>query len=152
MTDRDDFLAWVRSALYDAELALHDADAGSPTAARPRRDLHVRGLHVVVTAPASERAGRHESPAGGADADAGSAPDDRDAGVAVQVGAAEAHAHAGHEVAVHVDADRLAVQLAHACESEVQLPAVVPGAVVGATVRVREGAGGVQPRMQVTPR
>lgn len=27
MTDRDDFLAWVRSALYDAELALHNGDA-----------------------------------------------------------------------------------------------------------------------------
>src|SRR6476646_128811 len=27
VTDRDDFLAWVRSALYDAELALHNGDA-----------------------------------------------------------------------------------------------------------------------------
>ena len=33
MTDRDDFLAWVRTALYDAELALHNGDAG------PRRAL-----------------------------------------------------------------------------------------------------------------
>ena len=33
MTDRDDFLAWVKSALYEAELALHNGDAG------PRRAL-----------------------------------------------------------------------------------------------------------------
>jgi ketosteroid isomerase-like protein len=33
MTDRDDFLTWVRTALYDAELALHNGDAG------PRRAL-----------------------------------------------------------------------------------------------------------------
>jgi hypothetical protein len=33
MTDRDDFLAWVRTALYEAELALHNGDAA------PRRAL-----------------------------------------------------------------------------------------------------------------
>ena len=33
MTDRDDFLNWVRTALYDAELALHNGDPG------PRRAL-----------------------------------------------------------------------------------------------------------------
>ena len=33
MTDRDDFLAWVKTALYDAELALHNGDPG------PRRAL-----------------------------------------------------------------------------------------------------------------
>ena len=27
MTDRDEFLAWVKTALYDAELALHNGDA-----------------------------------------------------------------------------------------------------------------------------
>jgi ketosteroid isomerase-like protein len=27
MTDRDDFLAWVKTALYEAELALHNGDA-----------------------------------------------------------------------------------------------------------------------------
>jgi len=27
MTDRDEFLAWVRTALYEAELALHNGDA-----------------------------------------------------------------------------------------------------------------------------
>lgn len=27
MTDRDDFLGWVKTALYEAELALHTGDA-----------------------------------------------------------------------------------------------------------------------------
>jgi hypothetical protein len=27
MTDRDEFLAWVRTALYEAELALHNGDS-----------------------------------------------------------------------------------------------------------------------------
>ncbi|WP_069770685.1 nuclear transport factor 2 family protein [Streptomyces sp. LUP30] len=42
MTDRDDFLAWVRTALHDAELALHDGDAA------PRRALWSRGEPVSV--------------------------------------------------------------------------------------------------------
>jgi len=29
MADRDEFLAWVRTALYEAELALHNGDAAS---------------------------------------------------------------------------------------------------------------------------
>ena len=33
MTDRDDFLRWVKTALYEAELALHNGDTG------PRRAL-----------------------------------------------------------------------------------------------------------------
>ncbi len=33
MTDRDDFLAWVKTALYEAELALHNGDAASLTGA-----------------------------------------------------------------------------------------------------------------------
>jgi ketosteroid isomerase-like protein len=33
MADRDDFLAWVKSALYEAEVALHNGDAG------PRRAI-----------------------------------------------------------------------------------------------------------------
>ena len=33
MTDRDDFLGWVRTTLYEAELALHNGDAA------PRRAL-----------------------------------------------------------------------------------------------------------------
>jgi ketosteroid isomerase-like protein len=42
VTDRDDFLAWVRSELYDAELALHNGDAG------PRRALWSRNEPVSV--------------------------------------------------------------------------------------------------------
>jgi hypothetical protein len=33
MTDHDDFLAWVKTALYEAELALHNGDPA------PRRAL-----------------------------------------------------------------------------------------------------------------
>ena len=33
MTDRDEFLAWVKSALYEAEVAVHNGNAG------PRRAL-----------------------------------------------------------------------------------------------------------------
>ena len=29
MADSEDFLTWVRSALYDAELALHNGDAAA---------------------------------------------------------------------------------------------------------------------------
>jgi ketosteroid isomerase-like protein len=42
MTDRDDFLAWVRTTLYDAELALHNGDAA------PRRALWSRNEPVSV--------------------------------------------------------------------------------------------------------
>jgi len=42
MTDRDEFLAWVRTALYDAELALHHGDAA------PRRGLWSRNEPVSV--------------------------------------------------------------------------------------------------------
>ena len=42
MTDRDGFLAWVRTALYDAELALHNSDAA------PRRALWSRNEPVSV--------------------------------------------------------------------------------------------------------
>lgn len=42
MTDRDDFLAWVRSALYDAELALHNGDSA------PRRALWSRNEPVSI--------------------------------------------------------------------------------------------------------
>ena len=42
MTDRDEFLAWVRAALYDAELALHNGDAA------PRRALWSRNEPVSV--------------------------------------------------------------------------------------------------------
>ena len=42
MTDRDEFLAWVNTKLYDAELALHNGDAG------PRRTLWSHGEPVSV--------------------------------------------------------------------------------------------------------
>ncbi|MET9578559.1 nuclear transport factor 2 family protein [Streptomyces sp. DT199] len=42
MTDRDDFLEWVTTALYEAELALHNGDAA------PRRALWSRNEPVSV--------------------------------------------------------------------------------------------------------
>ncbi|MEV0241711.1 nuclear transport factor 2 family protein [Streptomyces sp. NPDC050674] len=42
MTDRDDFLVWVETALYEAELALHNGDAA------PRRALWSRNEPVSV--------------------------------------------------------------------------------------------------------
>jgi len=42
MSDADDFLAWVRSALYEAELAIHNGDAG------PRRAIWSRSEPVSV--------------------------------------------------------------------------------------------------------
>jgi hypothetical protein len=42
MTDRDDFLAWVKSSLYEAEFALHNGDPG------PRRALWSRNEPVGV--------------------------------------------------------------------------------------------------------
>ena len=42
MTDRDDFLAWVKNALYGAELALHNGDPA------PRRALWSRNEPVSV--------------------------------------------------------------------------------------------------------
>jgi len=42
MTDRDEFLTWVRTALYEAELALHNGDSA------PRRALWLRNEPVSV--------------------------------------------------------------------------------------------------------
>jgi ketosteroid isomerase-like protein len=42
LTDRDEFLAWVRTTLYEAELALHNGDAA------PRRALCSRNEPVSV--------------------------------------------------------------------------------------------------------
>ena len=42
MTDRDDFLRWVRTALHEAELALHNGDVG------PRRAIWSRNEPVSV--------------------------------------------------------------------------------------------------------
>jgi ketosteroid isomerase-like protein len=42
MTDRDEFLTWVKTALYEAELALHNGDSA------PRRALWSRNEPVSV--------------------------------------------------------------------------------------------------------
>jgi hypothetical protein len=42
MTDRDDFLAWVKTTLYEAELALHNGNAA------PRRALWSHNEPVSV--------------------------------------------------------------------------------------------------------
>lgn len=42
MTDRDDFLTWVRTTLYAAERALHNGDAG------PRRAIWSRNEPVSI--------------------------------------------------------------------------------------------------------
>src|ERR1700722_16006273 len=54
MTDRDEFLAWVRTALYEAELALHNGDAG------PRRALWSRNEPVSVLGAARNAYGQQE--------------------------------------------------------------------------------------------
>jgi ketosteroid isomerase-like protein len=42
MTDRDSFLAWVNSALYEAEVALHNGDAA------PRRAIWSRNEPLTI--------------------------------------------------------------------------------------------------------
>ena len=54
MSDRDDFLMWVRTALYEAELALHNGDAG------PRRALWSRMEPVSVSGAFRNALGRRE--------------------------------------------------------------------------------------------
>ena len=54
MTDRDEFLAWVRTALYEAELALHNGDAA------PRRALWSRNEPVSVLGAARSAYGQQE--------------------------------------------------------------------------------------------
>ena len=54
MTDRDDFLAWVRTTLYEAELALHNGDAA------PRRALWSRNEPVSVLGAWRNTHGQHE--------------------------------------------------------------------------------------------
>ena len=54
MTDRDDFLSWVETALYPAELALHNGDAG------PRRALWSRNEPVSVLGAWRNAHGQHE--------------------------------------------------------------------------------------------
>jgi ketosteroid isomerase-like protein len=54
MNDRDDFLAWVNSSLRDAEIAVHDGDAG------PRREIWSRREPVTVLGAAKSATGRAE--------------------------------------------------------------------------------------------
>lgn len=54
MTDRDDFLAWVRSALYEAELALHNGDSA------PRRAIWSRNEPVSILGAWRNAYGQHE--------------------------------------------------------------------------------------------
>ena len=54
MSDRDDFLAWVKTTLYEAELALHNGDAA------PRRALWSRNEPVTVLGAWRNAHGQHE--------------------------------------------------------------------------------------------
>jgi ketosteroid isomerase-like protein len=54
MSDRDDFLAWVNSRVRDAEIALHDGDAG------PRREIWSRQEPVTVLGAWKSATGRAE--------------------------------------------------------------------------------------------
>ncbi|MGO4191624.1 DUF4440 domain-containing protein [Arthrobacter sp. YAF17] len=54
MSDRDEFLAWVQSELHDAELALHNGDAG------PRREIWSRNEPVSVLGAWRNADGLHE--------------------------------------------------------------------------------------------
>ena len=54
MTDRDDFLAWVNSALYQAELAVHNGDAA------PRRALWSRVEPVSILGALRNAYGQQE--------------------------------------------------------------------------------------------
>jgi ketosteroid isomerase-like protein len=53
MTDRDDFLTWVKTALYEAELALHNGDAA------PRRALWSRNEPVSILGALRNVYGQH---------------------------------------------------------------------------------------------
>jgi ketosteroid isomerase-like protein len=54
MADSDEFLAWVRSTLYDAELAIHNGDAG------PRRAIWSRNEPVSVLGAWRNAVGQQE--------------------------------------------------------------------------------------------
>ncbi len=54
MTDRDDFLDWVETRLYQAELALHNGDVA------PRRALWSRSEPVSVLGAWRNAGGQHE--------------------------------------------------------------------------------------------
>ena len=54
MSDRDDFLAWLNSRVRDAEIAVHDGDAG------PRREIWSRHEPVTVLGAYKSATGRAE--------------------------------------------------------------------------------------------
>jgi hypothetical protein len=54
MTDRDDFLTWVKSTLYEAEVALHNGDAA------PRRAIWSRNEPVSILGALRNAYGQHE--------------------------------------------------------------------------------------------
>ncbi|MFF3863037.1 nuclear transport factor 2 family protein [Streptomyces sp. NPDC002209] len=54
MSDRDDFLVWVKTVLYEAERALHDGDAA------PRRALWSRNEPVSVLGAWRNASGQQE--------------------------------------------------------------------------------------------
>jgi len=54
MTDREDFLAWVHGALYEAELSLHNGDPG------PRRALWSQNEPVSVLGAWRNANGQHQ--------------------------------------------------------------------------------------------
>ena len=54
MTARDDFLTWVKTTLYQAELALHNGDAG------PRRAIWSRNEPVSILGAWRNANGQHE--------------------------------------------------------------------------------------------
>ncbi len=54
MTAREEFLAWVKTALYDAELALHNGDSA------PRRAIWSRNEPVSVLGAWLNAHGQHE--------------------------------------------------------------------------------------------
>jgi ketosteroid isomerase-like protein len=54
MSDREDFLAWVNSRLRDAEIAVHDGDAG------PRREIWSQQEPVTVLGALKSATGRAE--------------------------------------------------------------------------------------------
>lgn len=54
MSDQNDFLDWVRTSLYEAELAIHNGDAG------PRRAIWSRQEPVSVLGAWRNAFGQHE--------------------------------------------------------------------------------------------
>ncbi len=54
MSERDEFIAWVRSDLYDAEVAVHNGDAG------PRRAIWSRNEPVTVLGAWKNAIGQQE--------------------------------------------------------------------------------------------